>query len=729
MNNGIRDVAGELMALRGFSALNEPQKLALDKMADGAGSLVISANTASGKTFIAEVAAVNTIEKGMKAVYLVPLRALATEKFDYFKLLKAVVENIRVELRTGDYDSDEEGLDDADLIVATYQKFDSIVRHSPDWLNRVGLVIADEGHEITDVDSGSTIEILLTRLKGMGVNVLILSAVMPNVRDVSSWLGTEFVESRWRPVPLSVGVYCEGRVEVVHRCGREPSARLSKSCKKYGCFRHTLGHIEYADRTVHDVTAETGEPILDLVLDTVRGKGQALVFARGRKESVSLAEKLRPHLPGLLGGEERRSLEDLAERVKGIGEDHETASRLAACIAKGAAFHNAGLNSGLRRAVEDGFRARLIKVICATPTLAAGVNTPSRRVIVQSIMRYTPAGMVQIPRYEAENMFGRAGRPGYDAYGEAILIPTKWVSREEILEYLSRPVEDITSKLLIRPSFYSHVLSEICLSNGPLTEEALMNLFSRTFYAVQQGGENVQKFLKESLAFLGMYGLIRRNDIMQFEPTRLGSRISMLYISPLSYPLVRNALRHGQPNPLGYLELITSMTEWRTALPIKGLSEWRGDQGLMIDDVDDLGGRLDIGTYSPESASLLMDWIEEKKEPYKQYDIGEGDLHAMTETSRWLLFALREMARMERANPTVIREIETLRKRMKKGVKEELLDICGVRGIGRVRGRELFNRGVRTAAQYREGVGEGILPTKDKATPGKEESADGTGAT
>ena len=667
----ISDIVTELMAFHHFATLNEPQRLAFEKMSDSGKSFVVAANTASGKTFIAEVAAINSIRNGKKAVYLAPLKALATEKFEDFSDHKEV----SVELRTGDYDRDEKDLADADFIIATYPKFDSIIRHNPEWLGRVGLVIADEGHEITDAENGSTIEILLTRLRQMGIGVMVLSAVMPNVEAVASWLGADHVKSDWRPVPLGKGVMSGRR-------------------------------IDFTDGTTKKISVSTDNSVCDLALDTVEGGGQALVFARSRKEAVSYAEKIGLRLSQslLLQGSQRNELEKLARSVSKMGSDLETSKRLAGCIKGGAAFHHAGVARELRKAVEDNYKSHLIKVISATPTLAAGINTPARRVIVQSISRWTAEGWGTMPRWEAENMFGRAGRPGFDTYGEAVLVETNYTSRNELMAYLRKPLEDIDSKLTqVRP-FYSHVLSEICLSTSA-TVKSLTDLFSKTFYASQPEGKvTIRRYLTEALDFLVRYGLVRKVG-KEVVPSDIGRRLVHLYITPLSFPLLKNALQKDQTN-LGYLHMVTSMDDWRSRPPDvedAGWDELRrefGGKGVEVDDKDEQGEPIRV--VEAGSAYMLAGWIEEKPTAwFSQFELGEGDLNTMRDTAEWLLYAAKELAFMTRRFDAA-KKLDVLNRRMKKGIKEELFDICSIKGIGRVKGRRLFNQGIKTAVQYRQ---------------------------
>ena len=93
------------------------------------------------------------------------------------------------------------------------------------------------------------------------------------------------------------------------------------------------------------------------------------------------------------------------------------------CVENGSAFHHAGLISEQRKLIEDGFRKGIIKVIAATPTLAAGLNLPARRVIIKGFRRYdVNFGQVPIPVLEYKQMAGRAGRPRLDPYGESVLV-------------------------------------------------------------------------------------------------------------------------------------------------------------------------------------------------------------------------------------------------------------------------------------------------------------------
>ena len=177
-------------------------------------SLLVCTPTASGKTLVGELAAIKAIiEKRGKAVYIVPLKSLATEKYKDFKTRYEKL--FKISLSIGDLDSADPYLADYDLIVCTAEKLDSLIRHHAPWLRFVSVVVIDEIHLLNDVSRGPTLEILITLMRELikKVQVIGLSATIGNPRELAEWLDAELVEDSWRPVKLEKGVYLDGRIE------------------------------------------------------------------------------------------------------------------------------------------------------------------------------------------------------------------------------------------------------------------------------------------------------------------------------------------------------------------------------------------------------------------------------------------------------------------------------------------------------------------------------------
>jgi len=177
-------------------------------------NLLVCTPTASGKTLIAELAMLKSIvERKGKAIYIVPLRALASEKFNDFKNKYSGFCNVA--LSTGDLDSNDSYLVNYDLVVCTAEKLDSLIRHHTPWLKDVATIVVDEVHMLNDAGRGPTLELLMTILKKLlkNVQVISLSATIGNPEELAGWLDANLVQDSWRPVELHQGILYDGEVE------------------------------------------------------------------------------------------------------------------------------------------------------------------------------------------------------------------------------------------------------------------------------------------------------------------------------------------------------------------------------------------------------------------------------------------------------------------------------------------------------------------------------------
>src|SRR3989338_9725851 len=203
----------EVLQKENISELRPAQEKALNAGLLEGKNLLICTPTASGKTLIAELAGTKTIlEKEKKAVYIVPLIALANEKSKEFKRKYSSL--FKIALTTGDMDNSESRLANFDFIICTAEKLDSITRHKTEWLSEIGTVIIDEIHLLNDVSRGPTLEILITLLRQIvpKAQIIGLSATIGNPQELAEWLNAELVSDNWRPVPLHKGVYYNGKI-------------------------------------------------------------------------------------------------------------------------------------------------------------------------------------------------------------------------------------------------------------------------------------------------------------------------------------------------------------------------------------------------------------------------------------------------------------------------------------------------------------------------------------
>ena len=196
-----------------FKELRPAQEKAVKKGLLEGKNLLVCTPTASGKTLIAELAAMSRIYNNIgKTVYIVPLKALANEKFKDFK---NKYKDVKVALSIGDLDSSDSYLEKYDFIITTSEKLDSLIRHHAPWLQHVATIVIDEIHLMNDAGRGPTLEILITILRKLlkKAQFIALSATIGNPEDLAKWLDANLIIDHWRPVELKKGVYLEGEIE------------------------------------------------------------------------------------------------------------------------------------------------------------------------------------------------------------------------------------------------------------------------------------------------------------------------------------------------------------------------------------------------------------------------------------------------------------------------------------------------------------------------------------
>ena len=177
-------------------------------------NILVCTPTGSGKTYVAELGFLDTILRGgKKALYIVPLKALANEKHSEF--IKKYGDKIKIAKSLGDKDATDAHLSKYDLIITTSEKLDSLMRHHTPWLADIGCVVIDEIHLLNDTGRGPTLEIVITMLRTLipDIKLIGLSATIGNPQELADWLKAKLVVDTWRPTELHKGVYRDGVVE------------------------------------------------------------------------------------------------------------------------------------------------------------------------------------------------------------------------------------------------------------------------------------------------------------------------------------------------------------------------------------------------------------------------------------------------------------------------------------------------------------------------------------
>lgn len=683
------DKVKELILQAGISSLYPPQEEAIKAGVLDGENLVLASPTASGKTLIAELCCLkHVLENNGKALYLAPLRALASEKFEEFKkytrLIKRNGRYISVGISTGDYDSSDTWLERNDIIICTNEKADSLLRHRAKWIEEISLIVADEIHLLNEAERGPTLEVVMARVRqtNPGIQILALSATMSNVDEIAGWLNAKFVVTEWRPVKLKEGIYLQDE-------------------------------IQYRDGDARRIERKTRHPEVNLTLNTIQMGGQALVFASTRKNSAAIAKKIAEHTSEVMSKPVKRVLQNEADKILSTGERTRISDNLADLVRCGTAFHHAGLAGPHRRLIEELFRQGKIKVLTATPTLAFGVNLPARTVIVQDYRRYEPGyGYYPISVLEYKQMAGRAGRPKYDKTGEAILIAKTADEADYLMEnyVLARP-EKIWSRLAVEKIIRGHVLATVA-SDFAHTETGVYDFFGKTFYAYQYDIKAIKSVIAKILKYL------YENEMLDIDghniyATKLGKRVSELYIDPASAVVIRSALKH-KPLALTDFSILHLIAHTPDMGPVmRPYSKEINETALLMEEHrreffteiptqfgDQTGYEEFLGEV--KTAMIMKGWIEEATEEQilDRFNVQPGDLFRIIENAKWLLHATHELSLLlgdKEINP-LSAELE---ERVSKGIRKELFPLVKLEGVGRTRGRIMYNIGLKTIEDVR----------------------------
>jgi helicase len=443
-------------------------------------NVVVFSPTSSGKTFVGEMAAIRMARQKKRVVYLVPQKSLAEEKYREFQRQYAPL-GVRVVISTRDhkeFDTDiRRGLFHVAIVV--FEKMQGLLVVSPGLLSGVGLVVIDELQMIGDKNRGADLEILLTKIKTSAgkAQIIGLSAVLGNSRRLAQWLGAELCRFEHRPVELRKGVLCEGTFQYVeHNSSKTGQEIFMPPESVTGPF----------DVLVHQARwfAEKGE--------------QCLVFCKSKQECVKTAQCIAENL--------HTPRADKALKELNLLEDSRSKEFLSQLLEHGVAFHNADLDWDQRDIVERWFRRGEIKVICATTTLAMGLNLPAKNVFIDPERWEQDCcgnwGTVSLSQSEYENISGRAGRLGLESeFGRAIIVTDSPFDSRTFFDVFAKGQLGEIEPALGRDSLAQHALnlvaSRLCRTSAQIRN---LLLSSYTGELLWRGGEREVEFDRELTA-------------------------------------------------------------------------------------------------------------------------------------------------------------------------------------------------------------------------------------
>ncbi|MBN1866808.1 DEAD/DEAH box helicase [Candidatus Sumerlaeota bacterium] len=688
-------------------------------------NLLVFAPTSSGKTFVAEMAALKRLEQNRRVVYLVPTKALAEEKYREF-YDRYAPQGYRVAVATRERPATDRAVFEGryDLLVAVYEKMKAYLVARPEMLSSVALVVADEIQSLGDPGRGDTIDLLLTKIAHApyGCQFIGLSAVLgDDASRLARALGCDLMVWRRRPLDLREGVYDHSRNVFVYRefnSGEKGEEVLAGAERDPGAEPS-----EPSDPSSEsDLSDFRREAVFDLVEQIALDRGeQVLAFVPTRNVSRNWAHHLalRLRLPG-----SEAAVEEIA-----CHEETHARDLLRETLGHGVGFHNADLPWDLRALIEDHFNSGAIRVLVSTSTLGQGVNLAGRNVVHVPAMvttdRWTGRqAVVALSRSRFRNQGGRGARlKREEGFGRSILVASNPQECERLMrDYVEGDFENLTPQ--IRPeALDAHVL-DLVASRVATDASALAEFFHATFSGRTlwpADSAEVRRRVADSVESLGERSLIAHAPEGRLEATGLGEVGAATGLQPTTIESVARWLREGPKavveDPTEALVVLAATDDGRD-FPVGGAGSAETSGGWVetlrerllrraegvAPSVEAIlcppGGFSRDGLLDLKKALILDAWIGpgETREIEERFQIFSGTAANLASHFAWLAEGAAAMAKALALPATVARALGDLAERLVLGCGPQglALRVLRVQGLSRSALQTLLREGYDT---------------------------------
>jgi replicative superfamily II helicase len=381
--------------------------------------------TSAGKSYITELLIYSELQKNpdAKVLYLAPLRSLSHELSERYEMVgKALGFDSFAAYGGNSSTLDSNKLEEASLFITTPEFFASMEGGDEELLDKFTLVICDEGQLLDSLTRGTNYELLLSRIKSRGVaRFLFISAIIPNIEDVNTWLGgsdQQVGDSRYRP--------CEIKLAMAEKIQRNVCLHVYSPDLEYIDYnvesflnRRENVHVGINSKITRSVALGLKSVSAGSTLIFTYSKGGRYGCERVCNELENVIETF-DYGSRLIDDGNRNQMEMLHEYVSyQYGAEYP----LSRYLHRGFAYHNGGLPQDVRECIEDYYRKKWLKILVSNSTLAEGVNLPIRTLVVYHLRRYNnrTQSLELIPSTEIRNIVGRVGRAGREKYGLVIL--------------------------------------------------------------------------------------------------------------------------------------------------------------------------------------------------------------------------------------------------------------------------------------------------------------------
>ncbi|KAM4888552.1 DNA polymerase theta [Thomomys bottae] len=710
-------------------------------------NLVYSAPTSAGKTLVAELLILKRVlEMQKKALFILPFVSVAKEKKYYLQSLFQEV-GIKVDGYMGST-SPTRHFSSLDIAVCTIERANGLINRliEENKMDLLGMVVVDELHMLGDSHRGYLLELLLTKICYItqksascqplsprpfsnAVQIVGMSATLPNLELVASWLNAELYHTDFRPVPL---------LELV-KIGNSMYDSSMKLVREFQPMLQVKGDEDH---------------IVSLCYETICDNHSVLIFCPSKKWCEKLADIIArefynlhrqteglgkpPECPPVVL--EQKSLLEVMDQLKRSPSGLD--SVLQNTVPWGVAFHHAGLTFEERDIIEGAFRQGLIRVLAATSTLSSGVNLPARRVIIRTpIFSGHPLDILTY-----KQMVGRAGRKGVDTMGESILV-CKNSEKSKGIALLQGSLKPVRSCLQKREgdgvtASMVRAILEIIVGGVASTSQDMQTYASCTFLAasmkeekqgIQRNQDSVHLGAIEACVlwlleneFIQTAGASDGSEGKVYRPTHLGSATLSSSLSPTDTLDIFADLQRAMKgfvleNDLHIVYLVTPMFEdWTTVdwyrffclwekLPtsMKRVAELVGVEEAFL--ARCVKGKVVARTERQHrqmavhkrffTSLVLLDLINEVslKEINQKYGCNRGQIQSLQQSAAVYAGMITVFSnRLGWHNMELL--LSQFQKRLTFGIQRELCDLVRVSLLNAQRARFLYSSGFLTVA-------------------------------
>ncbi|XP_036822815.1 probable ATP-dependent DNA helicase HFM1 [Oncorhynchus mykiss] len=422
-----------------FPYFNYVQSKALDDVLYTGKNVVACAPTGSGKTVLFELAIIRLLMettepwRNVKAVYMAPIKALCSQRFEDWKK-KFEPLGLSCKELTGDTEIDDFfEIQDAHIIMTTPEKWDSMTRKWRDncLLQLVRLFLIDEVHVVKDTTRGATLEVVVSRMKAVhafraaenpqedvSMRFVAVSATIPNIKDIADWL-------------------CDNR-------GPATCLEMDESHRPVKLRKVVLGFPCSSNQTEFKFDLSLNYKMANII-QTYSDQKPTLVFCSTRKGVQQSAAVLAKDARFIMRIEHKQRLMKYANSLLD--------SKLRDLVTFGVGFHHAGVDVSDRKVIEEAFTMGDLPVLFTTSTLAMGVNLPAHLVVIKSTMHYIGGACKEYSDADMLQMIGRAGRPQFDTSATAVIM-TKTHTKDKYMQFMN-------GAEIIESSLHTHLVEHL----------------------------------------------------------------------------------------------------------------------------------------------------------------------------------------------------------------------------------------------------------------------------